>query len=94
MKKTNHYIAHITIKISAPRGYKPSTMTYRLALVANKNHEKLFEHKASEHANEWVKQLEEQNQGIKLTYTLKVNEVAPVFMIDKITDEEIELWKI
>lgn len=56
--KSNLYVGIVTVKVKAPKGYKPSTMTFKFGVILDKKSEKLLETIKAEYLNSVKTQLE------------------------------------
>lgn len=87
--KSNLYVGIVIVKVKAPKGYKPSTMTFKFGIILDKKSEKLLETIKEEHLNSVKTQLEQQNPKIvldctaELTLTSVTGFSADYYQIDK-----------
>ena len=79
MKRNNgSYVAIVTIKFKAPKGYRPSTITYRKCYICVKRNDAAVEREASNTAEEWKRKLAEGNSGVELSYSIKIERINVV----------------
>lgn len=77
MKRINNsYVAIATIKFKPPKGYRPSTLTYRKCFVCVKRNDAVIEKEASNTAEDWKRRLSEANHGVELSYSIKIETIS------------------
>ena len=77
MKRNNNsYVAIATIKFKAPKGYRPSTLTYRKCFVCVKRDDAAVEREASITAEDWKRHLSETNHGVECSYSIKIETIG------------------
>lgn len=79
-------MAIATVRFKAHGNWKPSSITRRLCYLCPKYDESKVRWAAAEQAEAWAKNLEGQNEGLNMTYTVKVEPVR-IHSVD-VLDEE------
>lgn len=75
-RNNNYYVAVATIKFKAPKGYRPSTLTYRKCFVCVERNGAVVEKEASNTAEDWKRKLAEANHGVELSYSIKIETIS------------------
>lgn len=79
MKRNNdYYVAIAAIKFKAPKDYRPSTLTYRKCFMCMKRSDAAVKREAIKTAEEWKRYLAENNHGVELSYTIKIETISVV----------------
>ena len=91
--KKGMYVAIVTVKFKAGNTlsssvakWKPGTFTSRLCYLCPKYDEKKVLYQAREKATAWAKELESKNDGLMVTFTVKV-EAVRIDSADVLDDE-------
>jgi hypothetical protein len=81
MAKSNFYSGIVTVKLKAPKGYKPHLTTIKIAYMSTLNTESFRSETAARIGDKVKMQLESANLGIELVVTTSI-EVTPVMGIE------------
>lgn len=85
MKRNNSsYVAIATIKFNAPKGFRPSTLTYRKCIICIRRDDAAVKREAANTAEDWKRKLAEANHGLECSYSIKIEgiSVAGVNILD------------
>ena len=77
-RNNNNHVVIVTIKFKAPKGYRPSIVTYRKCYLCVKRNDAAVEREASNTAEEWKRKLAEGNHGVELSYSIQIERISVV----------------
>ena len=71
--KKNLYVGVVLVKVKAPKGYRPFTMTFKFGIILDNKSEKLLERIKAEHISKIKTLLETQNPGLTMKFSSEIN---------------------